>query len=76
MVVLFFSCQQSGGLHNDMAVHDFDMARFLVGSEVAEVYCKGSCKVSLCRWRRKARRSTHRFHCFVETLLLSKLKTS
>ena len=35
----------SGGLHNDMAVHDFDMARFLVGSEVAEVYCKGSCKV-------------------------------
>lgn len=36
----------SGGLHNDMAVHDFDMARFLVGSEVSEVYCKGSCKVS------------------------------
>lgn len=35
----------SGGLHNDMAVHDFDMARFLVGSEVTEVYCKGSCKV-------------------------------
>lgn len=28
-----------------MAVHDFDMARFLVGSEVTEVYCKGSCKV-------------------------------
>ncbi|CAB1118722.1 unnamed protein product [Ectocarpus sp. CCAP 1310/34] len=35
----------SGGLHNDMAVHDFDMARFLAGSEVTEVYCKGSCKV-------------------------------
>lgn len=35
----------SGGLHNDMAVHDFDVARFLVGSEVVEVYCKGSCKV-------------------------------
>ncbi|CAM9388307.1 unnamed protein product [Discosporangium mesarthrocarpum] len=35
----------SGGLHNDMAVHDFDMARFLVGSEVEEVYCKGACKV-------------------------------
>ncbi|CAM9551063.1 unnamed protein product [Choristocarpus tenellus] len=35
----------SGGLHNDMAVHDFDMARFLVGSEVTEVYCKGSCTV-------------------------------
>ncbi|CAM9394868.1 unnamed protein product, partial [Phaeothamnion confervicola] len=35
----------SGGLHNDMAVHDFDMARFLVGSEVAEVFCKGACRV-------------------------------
>ncbi|CAM9214520.1 unnamed protein product [Ascophyllum nodosum] len=35
----------SGGLHNDMAVHDFDIARFLTGSEVTEVYCKGSCKV-------------------------------
>jgi myo-inositol 2-dehydrogenase/D-chiro-inositol 1-dehydrogenase len=34
----------SGGLHNDMAVHDFDMARFLIGSEVTEVFCKGSCK--------------------------------
>lgn len=42
----FCRVKQSGGLHNDMAVHDFDMARFLVGSEVAEVYCKGSCKVS------------------------------
>lgn len=51
VVFFFFFCsfacasQASGGLHNDMAVHDFDMARFLVGSEVAEVYCKGSCKV-------------------------------
>jgi myo-inositol 2-dehydrogenase/D-chiro-inositol 1-dehydrogenase len=35
----------SGGLHNDMAVHDFDMARFIIESEVSEVYCKGSCKV-------------------------------
>jgi myo-inositol 2-dehydrogenase / D-chiro-inositol 1-dehydrogenase len=35
----------SGGLHNDMAVHDFDMARFIIDSEVTEVYCKGSCKV-------------------------------
>jgi predicted dehydrogenase len=35
----------SGGLHNDMAVHDFDMARFIIDSEVIEVYCKGSCKV-------------------------------
>ncbi len=28
----------SGGLFLDMAIHDFDMARFLVGSEVQEVY--------------------------------------
>lgn len=39
--------QSSGGLHNDMAVHDFDMARFLTDSEVTEVYCKGSCKVGI-----------------------------
>lgn len=45
LILVSFVVQQSGGLHNDMAVHDFDMARFLVGSEVAEVYCKGSCKV-------------------------------
>jgi myo-inositol 2-dehydrogenase/D-chiro-inositol 1-dehydrogenase len=30
--------QVSGGLFLDMAIHDFDMARFLVGSEVDEVY--------------------------------------
>lgn len=28
----------SGGLFLDMTIHDFDMARFLIGSEVAEVY--------------------------------------
>ncbi len=28
----------SGGLFLDMAIHDFDMARFLIGSEVEEVY--------------------------------------
>ncbi|MCA1646849.1 MAG: inositol 2-dehydrogenase [Chloroflexi bacterium] len=28
----------SGGLFLDMAIHDFDMARFLIGSEVDEVY--------------------------------------
>jgi len=36
---------QSGGLHCDMAIHDFDMARFIVGSEVIEVYAKGECRV-------------------------------
>ena len=28
----------SGGLFRDMMIHDFDMARFLVGHEVEEVY--------------------------------------
>src|SRR5439155_23411089 len=28
----------SGGLFLDMAIHDFDMARFLIGSEIDEVY--------------------------------------
>ncbi len=30
--------QGSGGLFADMTIHDFDMARFLTGSEVEEVY--------------------------------------
>ncbi len=34
--------KQSGGLFLDMAIHDFDMARFVVGKEVAEVYAKGA----------------------------------
>lgn len=32
----------SGGLFMDMAIHDFDMARYLAGSEVEEVYAQGS----------------------------------
>jgi myo-inositol 2-dehydrogenase/D-chiro-inositol 1-dehydrogenase len=35
----------SGGLFCDMAIHDFDMARFLTGSEVTEVYSMGSCRI-------------------------------
>lgn len=35
----------SGGLFKDMAIHDFDMARWLLGEEVAEVYAAGSCLV-------------------------------
>ncbi len=30
--------QVSGGMFLDMTIHDFDMARFLIGSEVEEVY--------------------------------------
>lgn len=35
----------SGGLFKDMAIHDFDMARWLLGEEVAEVFAAGSCLV-------------------------------
>ncbi|KAM3576424.1 hypothetical protein VYU27_001774 [Nannochloropsis oceanica] len=36
---------QSGGLHCDMAIHDFDMARFITGSDIVEVFTKGDCKI-------------------------------
>lgn len=35
----------SGGIFLDMTIHDFDMARFLVGSEVEEVYATGGVMV-------------------------------
>lgn len=35
----------SGGIFNDMTIHDFDMARFVTGSEVVEVYAKGAVNV-------------------------------
>lgn len=35
----------SGGLFNDMMIHDFDMARYLSGSEVVEVYANGAVLV-------------------------------
>ena len=35
----------SGGLFKDMAIHDFDMARWLLGEEVTDVWATGSCLV-------------------------------
>ncbi len=35
----------SGGIFLDMTIHDFDMARYLVGSEVSEVYATGGVMV-------------------------------
>ena len=35
----------SGGIFLDMTIHDFDMARFVVGSEVLEVYATGAIRV-------------------------------
>lgn len=37
--------KSSGGLFRDMMIHDFDMARFLLGEEVVRVYATGSALV-------------------------------
>ena len=37
--------RSSGGIFLDMTVHDFDMARYLTGSEVEEVYALGDVRV-------------------------------
>ncbi|ARJ50712.1 inositol 2-dehydrogenase [Staphylococcus lutrae] len=38
--------KHSGGLFMDMSIHDFDMARYLMQSEVVEVYAKGQALVN------------------------------
>jgi myo-inositol 2-dehydrogenase/D-chiro-inositol 1-dehydrogenase len=35
----------SGGLYRDMMIHDFDLARFVVGEDPVEVFAMGSVKV-------------------------------
>jgi len=35
----------SGGIFLDMSIHDFDMARFLAGSEITEVYATGAALI-------------------------------
>jgi myo-inositol 2-dehydrogenase/D-chiro-inositol 1-dehydrogenase len=35
----------SGGIFLDMVIHDFDMARFVSGSEVVEVYARGAVRI-------------------------------
>ena len=35
----------SGGMFMDMTIHDFDMARFLIGDEVEEIYTSGGVMV-------------------------------
>ena len=37
--------RRSGGLYRDMMIHDFDMARWLLGTEPVEVYASGSCLI-------------------------------
>jgi len=35
----------SGGIFRDMAIHDFDIARYIVNEDIATVYATGSCCV-------------------------------
>jgi myo-inositol 2-dehydrogenase / D-chiro-inositol 1-dehydrogenase len=35
----------SGGIFLDMTIHDFDMARFVTGSEVTDVFARGAVRV-------------------------------
>ncbi|MGD0005445.1 MAG: inositol 2-dehydrogenase [Anaerolineaceae bacterium] len=35
----------SGGIFMDMTIHDFDMARYLVGKEVTEIYAAGGVRI-------------------------------
>jgi myo-inositol 2-dehydrogenase/D-chiro-inositol 1-dehydrogenase len=37
--------KSSGGIFLDMTIHDFDMARFLIGDEVEEIYSVGAVRV-------------------------------
>jgi len=37
--------RRSGGMFMDMTIHDFDMARFLIGAEVEEIYAAGGVRV-------------------------------
>lgn len=36
----------SGGLFRDMAIHDFDMVRFIIGEDPIQIYAQGSCQVN------------------------------
>jgi myo-inositol 2-dehydrogenase/D-chiro-inositol 1-dehydrogenase len=37
--------RHSGGLFLDMTIHDFDMARYVVGSEIEEVYARAAVRI-------------------------------
>jgi myo-inositol 2-dehydrogenase/D-chiro-inositol 1-dehydrogenase len=37
--------RSSGGLFLDMTIHDFDMARFVVGSEIEEVFARAAVRI-------------------------------
>ncbi len=38
-------CMTSGGIFMDMTIHDFDMARYIIGKEVVEIYASGGVRI-------------------------------
>ena len=42
----FEYARSSGGLFLDMTIHDFDMARYITGSEVIEVFARGAARIT------------------------------
>ena len=38
--------RHSGGLFLDMTIHDFDMAQYVTGSEVVEVFARGAVRIT------------------------------
>ena len=38
--------KKSGGIFLDMTIHDFDMVKYLSGSEISEIYTKGNCFIN------------------------------
>ena len=50
--------RRSGGLLADMTIHDFDMARFLLGEEVSEVFAWGAAS-SIPRSAKRATLTPH-----------------
>lgn len=38
--------RHSGGMFFDMSIHDFDMARFVMGAEVTEVFARGAALIN------------------------------
>ncbi|WP_197435476.1 inositol 2-dehydrogenase [Agrobacterium vitis] len=37
--------ERSGGMFRDQAIHDFDMARYILGEEIETVYAVGNCLI-------------------------------
>lgn len=37
--------ERSGGMFRDQAIHDFDMARYILGEEIRTVYATGGCLI-------------------------------